>query len=187
MTVTVLHPGPSDAEIARISRLVASFVEGVPPIFRLEALASRDWVCVAVEDELTGSAARQVAVACADAEFTKAESIDIPWEQRLTPIVPRLHDMTASDLESLRWDHFIGSCYVTIETMGRFAIATDGDAYWMLAGPLAFVEAAIGCPIAIQVERFQQVVAAYSRDPASILGARLSTVLSVVTTTTHGK
>lgn len=35
-------------------------VEGVPPVFRLDVLKARRWVCVAVEDELVDDAAAQL-------------------------------------------------------------------------------------------------------------------------------
>ena len=151
-------------------------VEGVPPVFRLDVLKARCWACVAVEDELEGDAAARLAQACATHSLVAGWSLEIPWEPG--PWTPAAHRfvLSSTGFTALSKDAYLGSCFVLAEDESRFAVTSDGDLYWMLAGPQTFVEAALGVSVKTQLQIFSRVVKAYD---GSLAGQRLATVQTV--------
>jgi len=166
-------------ELVDYGRIAHSLVEGLPPMFRLGELRRRHWVCVAVEDELVDEAASRLASACAERGFAEIWSVELPSSPAIPTTDVRRTKLTVESIEELRNDIYLGSCYVLIEAQGRFAVATDGDMYWMLAGPRDFVEAALGCRIETQSIRFRAVVEAYTRGPDSGVANCMSAVHAV--------
>ncbi len=150
-----------------------SLVVDVPPVFRLSVLQAHRWVCVALEDELDSEAARKLAEACAAAGFVRGWSVEVPWTTEQHVIASHRLPLTADAIQSVTRDAYLGSCYVLGEEADGFAVASDGDLYWMLAGPRNFVEASIGHSVAAQLSAFDKLVASYNPHE-SLAGKRLA-------------
>ena len=174
MPITAL----TDAERSQWTAAVQTLVEGVPPIFRLDALQVRGWVCVAIEDELQDEAAFRLATACADEGFVSGWSLEVPWTPgNWTPGAHRFA-LSAAGFVALSKEAYIGSCYLLADDRGGFAVTSDGDLYWMLAGPRMFVEAAIGRSIEAELQAFGRNADAYG-GPATKVGQTLHAAQSV--------
>ena len=165
----------SDEEATRHRAAAAVFADGVPPVLRVSAMAERGWLCVAVEDELDGPAADRLANACAAAHYTAGWSVEIPWNPSQAITNASRLALTARAIESVARDICLGSPFVLMEEAYRFALASDGDLCWMLAGERAFVEAAIDATVEQQLAKFEQVVQAYSKS-GSLAGMGLNAV-----------
>lgn len=167
---------PEDAEHwAAAAQLL---VEGVPPVFRLDVLKARHWACVAIEDELEDDAAAQLAQACAAHGLVAGWSLEIPWEPGTwTPAAHRFA-LSSIGFQALSKDAYLGSCFVLAEDESRFAVTSDGDLYWMLAGPRTFVEAALGVSVETQLQTFSRVIKAYAKN-GSLAGQRLAAAQTV--------
>ncbi len=83
-------------------------------------------------------------------------------------------------MQAVTKDICLGSCYVLAEANGRFAVASDGDLYWMLAGSDDFVRSALGRSVTEQAAAFGKVVDAYNKG-GSLAAKRLTAVRSAVT------
>ncbi len=166
----------SPEEIGHWAAAARLLVEGVPPVFCFDVLKARRWACVAVEDELENGAAARLAQACAAHGLVAGWSLEIPWEPG--PWTPAAHRFTlsATGFTALSKDAYLGSCFVLAEDESRFAVTSDGDLYWMLAGPQTFVEAALGVSVETQLQTFSRVVRAYD---GSLAGQRLAAVQMV--------
>lgn len=153
-------------------------VEGVPPMFRSDFLKARRWACVAIEDELERDAAVQLAQTCAAHGLVAGWSLEIPW--KLGTWTPAAHRfaLSSTGFQALSKDAYLGSCFVLAEEESRFAVTSDGDLYWMLAGPRAFVETALGVSIAEQLHKFGKLAEAYATN-GSLAGQRLAAVQAV--------
>ena len=166
------------AELARWSAAAALLTEGVPPVFRADALVPLGWVAVAVEDELEGDAAARLAQACIEMGPTSAWAIELPrppanWTRSAFRV-----PVTAEGLEAVGKDGLIGSAYVLVEDASRFAVASSGDLYWMLAGPRKFIEAALGASVTELHKTFRKVVDIYGGE-ATLAGQRLGAAHAV--------
>ena len=153
-------------------------VEGVPPVFRLDALRERRWACVAIEDELEGDAAEQLACACARHGLVAGWSVEIPWKPGIWTPAAHSFALSAADIQALSKNAYLGSCFVLAENEGCFAITSDGDLYWMLAGPQAFVETVLGVSIEAQLQVFNKNVGLYA-GAGSLAGQRLAIAQAV--------
>lgn len=140
-------------------------------MFRLDVLKARRWACAVVEDELERDAAAQLAQTCAAHSVVAGWSLEIPWEPGLwTPAAHRFA-VSATGFTALSKDAYLGSCFVLVEDESRFSVTSDGDLYWMLAGPQTFVEAALGMSVETQLQNFSRLVKAYA---GSLAGQRLA-------------
>ena len=171
--ITLTHPSCIDTE--RHAIILSSLVKGVPPVFCSSFLKLHQWICVGIEDELEGEAVCKLAKACADAGFTHGWSVEIPWNAEQEIVASYQHRLTDIDIKSVTKNAYLGSCYVIVEESLQFAVASDGDLYWMLAGPQAFVEASIDCSVKMQLSAFDAVVASYNSHK-SLAGERLAIV-----------
>ena len=157
-----------------------SLAAGVPPVLRLSLLQSRRWACVALEDELEGEAAARLAHACSAAGFQSGWAAEVPWTAgERVPDICRF-DVSTRAFQTVSKTLYIGSCFVMSEAGGGFALASDGDLYWMVAGPAAFVERAAALPIDEAVARFGAFAANYASTtlPGSILRTVHATVVA---------
>ena len=128
-----------------------------------------------MEDELEGFAAERLAVACADAGFVSGWAIEIPWTPIQRIVSASRLALTAQAIQALAKDVCLASCYLLVEDSQRFAVASDGDAYWMLGGNRTFIEAVTGTTVEQQLARFQEVAQSYNQ-PGSLAGIRLGAV-----------
>lgn len=152
-----------------------ALVADIPPVFRPDVLKARRWVCVAMEDELERETAARLAQACAAHGFAAGWSLEFPWEPG--DWVPTANHVALSPagLEAVSKDVCIGSCFVLVEALDRFAVTSDGDLYCMLAGPRPFVEAALGTTVEAQLLAFGKNVEDYGAS-----GARFGSILRAV-------
>ena len=168
----------STSEAAHWTAAALRLVEQVPPVFRLNAVQARAWVCVAIDDELEGKAAERLARACTAFSFTSGWSLEIPW----TPggWTPGAHRFvpSAPEFVAMSKGAYIGSCSLLMDDAEGYAATSDGDLYWMLAGPRAFVEEAIGRSVEAEMEAFGRSVDAYGGE-ATIAGRVLCAAQSV--------
>ena len=151
---------------------------GIPPVFRLDALRRKRWVCVAIEDELEGEATDRLGAACLGAGFGHGWAVEVPWSAEHTVSDAWRLPLTPAGLRTVAKDVLIGSGFVIGEMSNRFAVASSGDLYWALAGDPAFVEAAVGQTLQAQLDEFESSVAAYS-SAGSLAGPRLAAVQAV--------
>jgi hypothetical protein len=166
----------SSAEAASLLAGARALAHSVPPVLRSDLLKARRWACVALEDELEGDAVSRLAQACAAHGFLSGWSAEIPWAaDGRTPATHRFA-ISARAFQFLSKDAYIGSCFVLAETAGGFALASDGDLYWMVAGPIGFVEHAAGQPIGDALTRFGRTALSYGN---TVAGSRLAEVQAV--------
>ena len=86
--------------------------------------------------------------------------------------------LSSADIQTVSKDAHLGSCFVLSENEGRFTITSDGDLYWMLAGPQAFVEDALGVSVEVQLQTFSKNVDLYA-DAGLLVQQRLATAQAV--------
>ena len=161
---------------------------GIPPVFRLDALRQKRWVCVAIEDELDRGSAAMLGAACIEAEFGHGWAVEVPWSAEDKVSAAYHLPLTPEGLETVARDVLIGSGFVIGEMSTRFAVASDGDLYWALAGDPAFVEAAVGQTLQAQLDKFERVVTAYNsgsdpQDRWRLAGSILAAVQGVARAT----
>ena len=157
---------------------------GIPSVFRLDALRRKRWVCVAIEDELDGEATDRLGAACLRAGFGHGWAVEVPWSAEHTVSDAYHLPLTPAGLRTVAKEVLIGSGFVIGEMSTRFAVASDGDLYWALAGDPAFVEAAVGQTLQAQLDEFERVVTAYNsgsdpQDRWRLAGSILAAVQAV--------
>ena len=165
----------SGIEARRQHKIAERWTESIPPILRTDVKKERNWLSAAIEDELMGPCTVRLAAACAEAGYRSAWSVEIPWNSAQSIVDASRLSLEAETIEKLTREVCLGSCFLLVEDDQRFAIASDGDLYWMIAGDRRFVEAAIGNTIERQIEIFGEVARKYS-EGSSLAGPRLTAV-----------
>lgn len=157
--VTVISSSETRQKKILISERI---ITGIPPVINPIMLEKHNWVCVGIEDELEGEAASKFARACANANFVNGWSLEIPWDSKQENVSSHYLSFSEKSIKNLTKGEYIGSCYIIVEDLSRFVITSDGDLYWMLAGPRRFVEEVIGHSIEVQLNIFEKSVATYN-------------------------
>lgn len=144
--VTILQP-PSDWIRARRAELVAGERH-----LSLEALRRRQWCVAAMPDSITDDVAMRLASAASRRSADRGTAVttdDDVYEQQL--VVPLTPEGFIAFEFSLLLRYFL-----LVAENETFALLHEANYYWLLAGPLPFIEESIGMTPAASIDHFLQ-------------------------------
>lgn len=147
-----LHTRLPQDEAKRLQRRLSDELLSSPTEFDLESLRRRNWVAVPVRDGITDEQAVSIEAAIVDLGQSKA--VCVTTEPRT---LLEAYEVELSEDGLLRFHYnCMLRAFLLAPVSLAFALLDEGDYFYVLAGPEAFVEAALGRPTAEAMESFLQ-------------------------------
>ena len=123
--------------------LVPEFLS-TPTEFRIDALQTRGWIAVPMEERISDAQAE--AIARAASVLSSKTAVGVTTEPQVDPEALEL-SLTAEDIHFFD-AHIMLRAFLLIPDTKEFAILEQGDFFYVIAGPAKFMEVAIGGSIA---------------------------------------
>lgn len=128
------------AERGSLTQAASALANGMPQTRQVEEPRKRRWSCVAFEDELEAQASKKLSIACKRHGFGTGYWLELAWTPSDRKPLAYGSDFSCDSIEGVSREKLFGSGFFMNELSSHFAVASDGDLYWILAGPIGFIQ-----------------------------------------------
>ena len=150
-----LLPEQSKIDLINRSENIFDVKAGRSAFFKKSFLQNRDWAVLLYECDFKYDATR-VALACEKLSYLRASCFNIGYVQDLSYNI----DLCEGDLFHVH-EVYCAPSYVIIEEEERFAIVSDSDYYWSIAGDKSFLSQIAFPSIKEELELFRKGIDPY--------------------------
>lgn len=148
-------PAGDKSSLNKLTTQYFDVVPGRSAFFRRSLLQERHWIAVLFECDFKDDALK-IAAAASARRWTRAICYNVEYpEDKAFELV-----LTEQDLRSVH-NIYPSPSYAIVEHDGRFAIISDSDYFWAVAGPVNFIRDLCNQAVSAELDIFSQGIQSY--------------------------